>query len=140
RPVSPHLYNLAAPPYAEIISLSLELSVMEKQEGHFVITPEYLANMASCFRDLTPEELASIAFPHPVIRLRTDGASGSDFATPNAPNAQDFTVADLARAIEETEWLYRGKTRWEGGVDVHHVFFESLRMEPDGVWYINWGS
>ena len=51
-----------------------------------------------------------------------------------------FTVRDLAKAVEETERHARGDTEWFGGVDVHHRFFEGIRMDEAGVWHISWGS
>jgi hypothetical protein len=30
--------------------------------------------------------------------------------------------------------------RWLGGVDVHHVFFEGIKLGDDGVWGTGWGS
>src|SRR5262249_44443192 len=57
-----------------------------------------------------------------------------------APDGGAFTVRDLAAAIAETERQTRGGTNWFGGIDVHHVYFEGLMLDDDGVWTIGWGS
>ena len=55
-------------------------------------------------------------------------------------NGAGFTVKELAAAITETERRGRGSSEWLGGIDTHHVYFEGIELEEDGVWCINWGS
>ena len=117
-----NLSNERAPADAEIKSISLNLEVFNQDD--------------ETFRALTKEELATIAFHGASIVLQSeDGEEVSH----NAPNGESFTVADLAKAVEETERQTRGDSEWLGGIDVHHVYFEGLE-EEDGVWLICWGS
>ncbi len=89
------------------------------------------------FRDLTKEELDLVVFQGPHIRLR--GESG-DIVEHKAPNDESFTAEELLAAVEETERRTRGNSEWFGGVDVHHVYFEGIYQDEDGVWGICWGS
>ena len=36
--------------------------------------------------------------------------------------------------------LATAQSEWFDGVDVHHVFFEGIHQDSDGVWEIYWGS
>lgn len=118
-----NLLNLEASADARVTKLKLESKVFNRDTKHF--------------RDLTSQELDSIAFRRAEIRLR--GASG-EVVTHNAPNGRFFTVQQLLWAVEETERQTRDQTEWLGGVDVHHVFFEGIHPAKDGVWQICWGS
>ena len=89
------------------------------------------------FRELTPEELDSLAFHGEQIKLRS--LSG-DVVSHDAPNGAFFTVRELLHAVEETERQTRDRTEWFGGIDVQHWFFEGIYLAPDGVWDIVWGS
>jgi hypothetical protein len=121
QPYAPHVLNLQASPDARITSLRFDAQVFERGE----------------LRPLTEDELASIAFAAPQIRLRGD--TGEEVAH-DAPNGEHFTVRDLIRAVELTELRTRGSSEWLGGVDVHHIFFEGISLEQDGTWAICWGS
>jgi len=123
EPVAPHLLNLKASPDAKVVSVKLQAEVFEEAKDEF--------------RDLTPDELNSIAFRGAEIRLRNDSGR---IVTHKAPNGASFTVRELLLAIEETERQTRNDVEWLGGVDVHHIFFEGIHQSEDGVWDINWGS
>jgi hypothetical protein len=116
------LSNQKALPDAQLISVALE---------------------AYTFRDgercaLSDAELDEVALVEKVVRLRSrTSAAISRF---DAPNGVHFTVRDLLSCVEETERQARPSSVWFDGIDVHHVFFEGLGLEEDGVWRIDWGS
>ena len=87
--------------------------------------------------DLPRKELSKVAYRAPSINIR---GPGGDVVSHAAPNGRFFTVGDLLKAVEDTERRTRGKAEWFGGVDVHHVFFEGLHEDADGVWVAHWGS
>jgi hypothetical protein len=118
---APHLLNLQASPSAKIVSLRFDASVLEGDD----------------VRPLTDAELSSVAFPEARIALRGDTG---DVVTHEAPNGRHFTVRDLIQAVERTELETRGSSKWLGGIDVHHVFFEGILPEGDGTWATCWGS
>lgn len=118
-----NLLNLKASPEARIVSLKLRAQVFDK------ITEKS--------RDLTPDELNSIAFRGAQIKLRSES---DDVVSHKAPNGKFFTVRDLLFAVEQTERRTRNDTEWLGGVDVHHCFFEGIEENDDGIWDIYWGS
>jgi hypothetical protein len=123
QPIAPHLLNLQSPPDARIVGLKLTAEVYEKA--------------TKTFRALTAEEWDSIAFRGSEIRLRGES---DRVVSHKAPNGESFTVRELLLAVEETERQTRNETDWFGGVDVHHVFFEGIHADGDGVWRIYWGS
>ena len=52
-----------------------------------------------------------------------------------------FTVAEVVASVEAYERIDRPKTKWFGGVDCHHVFFEGLFPNANKDAYgIFWGS
>lgn len=118
-----NLSNVRATPESEIKSLMLAATVYNRD--------------LETFRELTVDELQSVAFHKPQIVLR--GESGG-VTMHEAPNGECFTVQDLLNAVAETERQTRGKSTWFGGVDVHHIFFEGIHEADDGVWEIHWGS
>jgi hypothetical protein len=124
KPLSEHILNLQASPTAKIARISLRLSVYQPDE-------------AEKFRDLTDDEWQRVVLRAPRIRLRGETDKVVEHA---APPSGAFTVRDLATAIAETERQGRGDTNWLGGIDVHHVFFEGIDEDADGVWAIRWGS
>lgn len=115
---APHMLNLAAPPTARITSVTLELSVDD--------------------RDLTAEEWSRVVIRAPRIRMRSVDTD-EIVIDHDAPDGATFTVRNLADAIAKTERDSREHGEWLGGVDVHHIFFEGIELE-DGVWTICWGS
>ena len=121
--ISPNLVNQKASPEAQIESVTLEPSVYLREQREF--------------RELTDEELARPALRAARIRLRGEGGG---IVEHEAPDGEQFTVADLIAAVEETERQTRGDSEWFDGVDVHHVFFEGLHQEDDDLWRIDWGS
>ena len=50
-----------------------------------------------------------------------------------------FTVGEVVRLFERFERIDRPKSRWFGGIDCHHVYFEGLRPYDDA-YAICWGS
>lgn len=121
--LSARTYNRRASPEAQISNLRLNAAVFNPKTDEF--------------RDMTPDELDSVAFRGNRIRLR--GLSG-DVIPHDAPNEAFFTVRELLHAVEETERRTRDRTEWFGGIDVQHCFFEGIYLAPDGVWDIVWGS
>ena len=119
---TPRLANLVAPPTAAITSVALRMRVFV-QPG---------------FRELTEAEWARVVVAEPRIRMCDDRAPEM-VVEHVAPDGVAFTVRDLAEANAETERRARGDVTWLGGIDVHHVFFEGIRL-VDGVWAIHWGS
>jgi hypothetical protein len=119
-PITERLHNRKALPEATILSMRLEAHVYEDDD----------------FRPLTEAELSAVAFPHPEIVMRGLGRP----VRHAAPNGAYFTVRDLLAAVEETERATRPESSWFGGVDAHHVFFEGLYPDGEGVWEISWGS
>ena len=114
------LYNRRAPAAAVITSVKLEADIFEDDD----------------YRELNEQELQTAAFAHGEIVMRGLGAPVHH----RAPNGSYFTVGDLLAAVEKTERSTRHQSEWFGGVDVHHVFFEGLHLDADGVWQIGWGS
>jgi len=121
KPVSERMLNLVAPPTAKVVSVSLELEV-RRGDGE---------------RALTDGEWGRVVLRAPSIRLRSDSGEVMEHA---ASDGKAFTTRDLAAAIEKSERKGRESGRWLGGVDVHHVFFEGVLPDSDGVWAICWGS
>lgn len=117
------LDNVRATPDAKVKSLRLIAKVFNSD--------------SKTFRDLTREELQSIAFRGSEITLRAEGGGTVNH---RAPNGEFFTVQQLLDAVAETERQSRGQSEWFDGVDVHHVFFEGIHQDDDGVWEIDWGS
>lgn len=117
------LENERASSTATIRSISLQVSVYGQDEE---------------IRALTEAEWESVAFPAPSILLVGQAGLAVAHEAPNGGAA--FTVRELVKAVEETERRTRGSTRWLGGVDVHHVFFEGLDEREEGMWAIRWGS
>ena len=120
--VAPHMLNLKASPTAKIASLRFEVTIDDGGDEP---------------RPLNQAELDSIAFAEPRIRLTGET---SDTVAIEAPNGRHFTVRDLIQAIETAELELRAKSEWDGGIDVHHIYFEGLSEEPDGAFFISWGS
>ena len=114
------LTNEGAESSAVIVSLRLHASVFENR----------------VFRELTEEELEVVVLEEPEIALR----GLADVVTHPAPGGVHFTVRSLLDAIEVTERQTRARSKWFGGIDVHHVFFEGLDRGDDGVWQIIWAS
>jgi hypothetical protein len=118
-----NLDNLRATPKAKIKSLKLATELFNRE--------------TETARELTPDELQSVAFRAAQIKLRGEGGGA---VTHQAPNGKFFTVQDMLNAVAETERQTRDKSEWIGGVDVHHVFFEGIHLGEDGIWEIYWGS
>ena len=51
-----------------------------------------------------------------------------------------FSVREMVANICAFEQEARPKTLWFGGLDAHHVWFEGVRLNPDGTCRILWGS
>src|SRR5688500_5202753 len=111
-----NLDNLRATPDAEIKSLELVGKVFNPG--------------SKTSRDLTKEELQSIAFRGSEITLRGEGGGT---VIHKAPNGKFFTVRELLDAVVETERHSRGQSKWLDGIDVHHVFFEGIHEDNEGI-------
>jgi hypothetical protein len=122
EPVTERLSNLKAPREAQIAGIRLEPYIFENHER----------------RPLTQAELDDVALSEPHVRLRS--AQSDEVIHFDAPNGIHFTVRDLLTAVEETERKTRGSTEWFDGIDIHHIFFEGLHLDAEGVWRISWGS
>jgi hypothetical protein len=131
-PIAPGWLNLKAPPSARIEDVCLIMQVRDEVEDDTAcdVWPEP--------RDLTEEEWSRVALRAPSIRMR--GENDDEVVEHRAPDGHTFTIRDLAAAVAETERRTRGGTSWEGGIDVHHIYFEGIELEEDGVWFIQWGS
>lgn len=121
-PASPKLANLVALPTARITGVSMTFEVSEN----------------GTFRPLTEAESARVVIAEP--RIRMCEYLEEQVVEHVAPNGISFTVADLCAAVTETARVSRASSEWFGGIDVHHVYFEGLRHDDDGVWAIVWGS
>ena len=117
------LENVRAEEDAKIVRIKMKAEVFIRETDEF--------------RPLTTDEWASIAFRGGSIRLKSEEG---DAISHDAPNGKSFTVRELLQAVEETERQTRAGSEWFGGVDVHHVFFEGIHADADGVWEIYWGS
>ena len=52
-----------------------------------------------------------------------------------------FTCKEMIRNILRFERLHRSKTKWFGGIDCHHVYYEGMIPTYDKKYYqICWGS
>jgi hypothetical protein len=131
-PVAPGWLNLKAPPSARIedVSLIMQFSEEVEEDTPWDLLPDP--------RDLTEGEWSRVVLRAPSIRMR--GENDDEVVEHRAPDSGAFTVRDLAAAIADTERRTRGGTSWEGGIDVHHIYFEGIELEEDGVWCIQWGS
>jgi hypothetical protein len=122
QPISDRLANLVAHPTSRLEEVSLVMKVF----------------LGSGFRDLTDTEWERVVLRSPAIRMR--GRNREGVVEHRAPEGMAFTTRDLTAAIVETERQTRGGTEWFDGIDVHHVFFEGIKLDDDGVWSIGWGS
>ena len=89
------------------------------------------------FRDLTEAEPQLEIFRYPSIRLRGEGGGAVEH---KAPNEKSFTIKDMITAIEATEKISRRNSKWLGGIDVHHIYFEGIYQNENADWEISWGS
>ena len=52
-----------------------------------------------------------------------------------------FTIAEIVDIIVNFERIDRKKTKWFGGIDCHHVYFEGLCLNREcNAFHISWGS
>ena len=51
-----------------------------------------------------------------------------------------FTVTEFMECIVEFEKEDRPKSRWGGGVDCHHIFYDGLMYKEGKGYKILWGS
>jgi len=89
------------------------------------------------FRDLTDDEYDMVVLSQPSIRLKGEAGVVVEH---QAPNGSHFTVRELLDAVVETERKTRLKSKWIGGPDFHHVYFEGIFPNKNGTWRICWGS
>ena len=114
--------NSVAKPGSKIISVTLNAELYNEGKD--------------LFRPLTSSELNSIAFESKRIVIGSESGESKEHS---AKNGKHFTVQELIKAVELTEFKTRGNTDWFGGIDVHHIFFEGLSCH-EGVWMPFWGS
>jgi hypothetical protein len=119
---APHMLNLVASPDARVTAIAADVLVLTDADE----------------RELTNAEGQRVVLRAPSIHLQNLDAERR--VEHRAPDGSAFTVRDLIAAIVETERQVRSDTRWVGGVDVHHVFFEGIEQSPDGTWQVAWGS
>ena len=50
-----------------------------------------------------------------------------------------FTIADVVKSICVFEMIDRPKSKWFGGIDAHHIFFENMSRGEKG-YMIHYGS
>jgi hypothetical protein len=125
KPIAEGMLNLVSPPTARLVSVSLHMQVWIQERREL--------------RELTELEWARVVLRSPVIRM--GGENQKRVLEHRAPDGVAFTVRDLAAAITETERQTRGETEWlGGGIDVHHIYFEGVELDDDGVWWARWGS
>lgn len=128
--------ELTEPPQ-QMSNLSNEVAPQTAQAKSVRLVAEVKDEKRDQVRPLTPDELNRVAYSKPEIRLK--GQTGLPVLC-KAPNGKYFTVQDLLAAIEETERRTRGESKWFGGIDVHHIFFEGIHAIADDVYEISWGS
>ena len=51
-----------------------------------------------------------------------------------------FSCWDVIQNIVKFDKLDRSKSKWFGGVDCHHIFYEGLALRKDGTVFVRWGS
>jgi hypothetical protein len=124
------LWNMQSPPTATLKDVTWpNPSIYEKD------------NYDDPFRPLTSEELDLVVLETPSIRVNSFAClKRTRNVEHKAPNGKYFTIRDMLGVVVETERQTRGDTDWFGGIDVHHVFFEGIKLRDDGVWIIGWGS
>ena len=97
--------------------------------------------------DLTPEELAEPGFVGKTLTLEAvwkDSESGEIVGETRKTYKNErgfFTVKEVVEAVEDFERLDRPKTKWFGGINCHHIFWQGLfpNKKRDAV-SISWGS
>jgi hypothetical protein len=96
------------------------------------------------FVPLSDKEMNMVIFKTDCIKMRTslwvnEKREYSNNFISHLSN-KNFTIGDIIKCIEKTELYMRPNTYWFGGPDVHHVFFEGIEQDKEGIWNINWGS
>ena len=129
------LYNLKSTPTAKLLDVTWEPNLYQPD------------NDDEPFRDLTDAEWEQVVFDCPKITLGcsiSDYCGASETTEHQAPKGKNFTVRDMVKAVCENQKKTRGATDWFGGIDVHHIFFEGIRLPSvitaDSVGTISWGS
>jgi hypothetical protein len=120
--ISPSLENMKASPSAQLRSLTIEWEILED----------------AGFRQIAADEWTLPVIRAAKIRLRAYGCDAVIEHT--APDGSLFTVRDRANAVECTERKGRADTSWFDGIDVHHVFFDGIHQDADGIWHVRCGS
>ena len=94
--------------------------------------------------DLSQEQLDKQIFPSPITLSQVLCGYDYDNTDKLIREYHDpsgwFTVDTLVNAIVEFEREARPRTRWFGGIDLHHIYFEGLTLQSDGSYEIEWGS
>ena len=127
--IAPNLLNTRALPDAQVTSITWA------QNPHKFVDDDLV--------EMTTEDLESVGLNLPTIQLGTDVFKSKDEPkemTFHAKNGIHFTVAEVFDCVLETENVFRLKSKWFGGVDQHHVFFEGLIHKGGNVFQSRWGS
>ena len=126
------LLNRFEQPDSKIISIHAHLARYDRDVDDYV--------------DYTPEELAQPGFVGKTMTLESvweDMDSGEIVAeTRKTYNNEKgfFTIKEVVEAVEDFERINRPKSKWFGGVDCNHIFFEGLWRRKSGAYGISWGS
>jgi hypothetical protein len=124
------------------IELFLESSLTEDDGSKATITatkfePYVIDDNDDINEQATTEYLDEVVIELPKITVMGESKEPIEHV---APNCKHFTVRALFAVIEQTEQQTRGDTDWFGGIDIHHVYFEGLHEEQEGLYRIYWGS
>ena len=95
---------------------------------------------------LTDEELSLPAFKGKTITLKSVWVNDKQKVVNEPKRTYEntkgfFSIKEMVKIVVQFEKLDRPKTKWFGGIDCHHVFFEGFRKNKDNKTYgIHWGS
>ncbi|KAJ3038263.1 hypothetical protein HDV00_000860 [Rhizophlyctis rosea] len=95
---------------------------------------------SATFRSMTTEEWQSTAYAAPFIVFGTMDGDHDETMRLEAEDAKGFSVRELVQCVERWEQVDRVRSEWFGGVDCHHVFFEGVEVDEEGIARVCWGS
>ena len=96
--------------------------------------------------ELTRDELQQPGFigselPLESIWKARDGRTVAETRRTYKTHKGFFTVSEVVKAVEKFDRVDRPKSKWFGGVDCHHVFFEGLCPNAEkNAFCVCWGS
>ena len=95
---------------------------------------------------LTPADRTAVAFHGSTLTLHselknvsTNTLVATTTRTFHSP-LPHFTVDDVIRCVVEFDREARPKTKWLGGIDCHHIFFDGFHETSEGYYVPLWGS